>query len=120
MLLSCFVKCSPVFNRITLLKDKVYEFTLETTNIYTNKVLHVRFIATFAVLKSKKISIMKKLFVLAFVATSFALVSCGSSETATSTADTAVVVADTTPVVAPADTTPVVVADTLVKTEVKK
>jgi len=57
------------------------------------------------VLKSKKIKfIMKKLFVLAFVASSFALVSCGA-KTETAKADTAVVAApvDTTPVAAPVD-----------------
>lgn len=58
---------------------------------------------------------MKNLFVLAFVAASFALVSCGSSETATAVDSTAVVapVADTTTPVAPADTT--VAADTTKK-----
>ncbi len=47
---------------------------------------------------------MKNLFTLAVVAASFALVSCGSSETASTAVDSsAVVVADTTPVVVPAD-----------------
>ena len=57
---------------------------------------------------------MKNLFVLAFVAASFALVSCGSSETATAVDTVAVApVADTTAPVAPADTT--VAADTTKK-----
>ena len=54
---------------------------------------------------------MKKFFVLAFVATSFALVSCGSSETAETKVDTAVVVA-------PVDT--VVVVDTTAAADTTK
>ena len=65
---------------------------------------------------------MKKLFALAFVATSLVLVSCGSKETASNadTTATATVVADTTAKVA-ADTTTKVAADTTTKVEeVKK
>jgi hypothetical protein len=56
---------------------------------------------------------MKKLFILAFVASSFVLVSCGSKESETAKADSVVTpAADTTPVAAP-DTTPVAAPDTV-------
>ena len=63
---------------------------------------------------------MKNLFVLAFVAASFALVSCGSSETASTVVDSvAAVVVDTTPVVVPVDSIASAVVDS-VKAEIKK
>ena len=64
---------------------------------------------------------MKKLFALAFVAGTFALVSCGSSETASTVVDTAAVapVVDTV-AVAPVDTAAAIVDSTAAKVETVK
>lgn len=61
---------------------------------------------------------MKKLFALAFVAGTFALVSCGgSSETATAVDSVATEVVDSVAVVAPVDTVAAIVDSAAAKVE---